>query len=215
MASGKEVPFLLPIQSDGQGQAQSRGPQQILLPITCLLERCGGGGRETWQETWAKKKKTLQGDVKLRRSHMMKDENLWRRKPGSGARAGGGQAASYRSPSRAARASTGPLSSGLLPQASQGCPCPRSSSLCLSGVWLWPHRHPKVGMSASLVNAQVLWLLQDTSPAHKSSLRVVKELLPASARGLHVTRLKKRGEAGKATAQSTLLRFNILSHSSS
>lgn len=78
-----------------------------------------------------------QGDVRLSRSHKIKDENPWRRKPHTGVRG-------RLLPAGTVTGSTGlHWASQLRPsQGIEGCPFPRSSSRGFPGVFLWPHHHP-------------------------------------------------------------------------
>ena len=62
--TGREAPFPPPTQSDEQGLAQSKGPQDILLLIPCLLEAWWGREGPVAKETQAKTKRDPRRDVK-------------------------------------------------------------------------------------------------------------------------------------------------------
>lgn len=104
------------------------------------------------------------------RSHQMKDENPWRRKPSPGAEA------------RLLRAGTPFRQTGLhwalslapsKPPKAAILPFSRNISLGLPGNLLWPHSHPG-SRSASIANNHIFQLFRDTSPTHESSLPEVK-----------------------------------------
>lgn len=135
----REAPLLLPTQTDGQALAQSKGPQEVpsAHPVPAR-EPWSRRERKMVRRDRGQKQRDPQGDVKMRGSHKTKGENSGRRKPSAGLGA------------RLLPAEIPDRSSGLpwaaqpgLSQTSQGCPCPKGSSLSLPGVLLWPHSHPE------------------------------------------------------------------------